>query len=255
MYQIHLKSLEEIASIRLACQHAARILQKICSEAKAGVTTQELDDYARELHREIGAIPAPLGYGSPPFPAAICTSLNEVICHGIPNRQPLKEGDILNIDVTCILDGFYGDCSQMVAIGEVTEEKRSVINASHGAMMEAIHALKPGEPLSIVGKKIEEHVAPYGFSIVYQFVGHGVGLAFHEPPQVLHHRNRVDIPLAEGMIFTVEPMINVGVSHAVIDSEDRWTARTQDGKPSAQWEHTVLIRREGHEILTSLPPS
>lgn len=249
-YQIILKTPKQIEGIRRACQLAATILKSVCLKAKKGVSTEELNLFALKLHKEAGAIPAPLGYGSPPFPGAICTSLNEVICHGIPNTDPLKEGDIMNIDVTCILDGFYGDCSSMVSIGSISEEKKALIDASYQSLMRAIAILKPGVPVSAIGHEIETYVHNLGFSAVNQFVGHGIGIDFHEPPQIPHHFNQIDIPLAEGMTFTIEPMINLGARGAVIDPIDKWTARTSDGKPSAQWEHTLLITQDGCEILT-----
>lgn len=252
-WDIVLKTPEQIAGIRKACELAAFILDQTCKMAKAGVTTNELDAYAQKLHTEANAIPAPLGYGSPPYPKSICTSLNHEICHGIPNDIPLKEGDFLNIDVSCILDGFFGDCSAMVAIGKIDEEKQHVMDASRECLNCAIAILKPEILLCEIGKAISDYAESQGCSVVDQFVGHGVGLAFHEAPQVPHHRNDLKIPLAPGMTFTIEPMINSGVHQAVIDKENHWTAYTKDGKPSAQWEHTVLITESGHEILTKLP--
>ena len=249
-YGILLKTEEQIQGIRNACHLAATILKKTCERAKEGVTTNELNDFAEKLHREAGAKPASLGYGDPPFPKGICTSLNEVICHGIPDDRPLQKGDILNIDVACILDGYYGDCSAMVMIEPVSEEKKRVVQVSKECLQRAIKILKPGILVSEIGKAIEEYATAHGCSVVNQFVAHGVGLDFHEPPQVPHHFNNLAIPLAPGMTFTIEPMINACVRSAVIDPVDGWTARTSDGKPSAQWEHTILITPEGHEILT-----
>lgn len=250
-YQIHLKTEEQIAGIRAACQLSSKILDALCALAKEGVTTLEIDALAVKLTREAGAIPASLGYGQPPFPNSICTSLNEVICHGIPDRTPLKEGDIVNIDYACILNGYFGDCSRMVTIGPISEEKQRVVDASYECLMRSIAILKPGVPISEVGRVIEEVARAHKCSVVNQFVGHGVGLEYHEVPQVPHHRNSISIPFVPGMTFTIEPMINAGVREAVIDPTDQWTARTRDGKPSAQWEHTVLITETGHEILTS----
>lgn len=250
-YGILLKTDAEIAKIKKACELAASILEVLCSSAKAGITTNELDQISMRLHKEAGAIPAPLGYGQPPFPKSICTSLNEVICHGIPDDVPLKDGDILNIDVTSILDGCYGDCSRMVAIGIITPEKQKVMDVSYECMMRAIHICKPGALLMEIGQVIEDYARKEGCSVVNQFVGHGVGLKFHEPPQVCHHYNQSKIPLAPGMTFTIEPMINEGVREAVLDVKNGWVARTRDGKMSAQWEHTILITDQGHEILTS----
>lgn len=250
-YGIRLKTPEQIAGIRAACILTAKILEETCNLAKAGVTTLELNDYAHQLTLDAGAIPAPLKYGSPPFPKSICTSLNEVICHGIPDSSMvLKEGDILNIDVSCILNGYFGDCSRMVVIGQITEEKQRVVDAAYESLMQSIEILRPGVPISAIGDVIEGVAASRRCSVVNQFVGHGVGLEFHENPQVPHHKNNSAIPLASGMTFTIEPMINAGVREAVIDPDDKWTARTKDGKPSAQWEHTVLITDEGYEILT-----
>lgn len=251
-YRIILKNEEQIQGIKNACQLTAEILDKTCSMAKPGVTTLELNDYAEQLTKQAGAIAAPLGYGEPPFPKSICTSVNEVICHGIPDTIPLKQGDILNIDISCILNGYYGDCSKMVMIDAVTPDKRLVVDVSYECLQRAIHILKPGLLIHKIGDVIEDYAASKGCSVVNQFVGHGVGLEFHEPPQIPHHRNHLQIPLAPGMIFTIEPMINAGVREAVIDPINMWTARTKDGRPSAQWEHTVLITEEGYEILTLL---
>lgn len=250
-YGILLKTPRDIQSIRKACQLTARILDRVCKMAKVGVTTNELNDFAHALHLEAGATPAPLGYGDPPYPKSICTSLNEVICHGIPDNTPLKEGDILNIDISCFLEGYYGDCSRMVVIGKTSEERKRVVDVAYECLVRSIAILKPGLPLYEIGNTIEEYATAHHCSVVNEFVAHGVGIEFHEPPQVAHHRNKIDIPLVEGMTFTIEPMINAGVRKAVI-AADGWVARTEDGKPSAQWEHTVLITPTGHEILTQI---
>lgn len=250
-YGIILKSSDQIEGIRRSGHLAAKILDATCAIAKAGVTTQELNDFAHQLHLKAGAIPAPLKYGEPPFPRSICTSINEVICHGIPDDRPLKEGDIVNIDVTCILDGYFGDCSRMVVIGDkTTEERQRVVDVSYECLMRSIAILKPGLELSAIGDVIESYAANHNCSVVNQFVGHGVGIRFHESPQVFHSRNNIRTPLAAGMIFTIEPMINAGLRGALIDPVDHWTARTVDGKASAQWEHTILITDSGSEILT-----
>lgn len=252
-YGIQLKTPEEIEGIKKACSLAAFILDEACKMAAAGVTTNEIDAYAHKLHVDAGATPAPLGYGSPPFPKCICTSLNEEICHGIPNDTPLKEGDIMNIDVSCILDGYYGDCSRMVAIGSISEEKQLVMDVSKECLNRAIAILKPGVMLYEIGDAISDYAEGNGCSVVDQFVGHGVGLEFHEAPHVPHHRNEMKIPLAPGMTFTIEPMINAGIKDGYLDEENQWTAYTADGKASAQWEHTLLITETGHEILTNPP--
>ncbi|ANH78799.1 methionyl aminopeptidase [Candidatus Chlamydia sanziniae] len=251
-YNIILKTLEQKTKIHQACQITAQILDQLCKAAVKGVTTEELDQFSRELHKKYDAIPAPLNYGSPPFPKTICTSLNEVICHGIPNDVPLQDGDIMNIDVSCIVDGYYGDCSRMVMIGEVSEIKKQVCQAALECLNASITILKPNLLLHEIGEAIETCADRYGFSVVEQFVGHGVGLQFHENPYIPHYRNRSMIPLAPGMIFTIEPMINVGRKEGIIHPQNLWEARTCDNKPSAQWEHTLAISDTGYEILTLL---
>jgi methionyl aminopeptidase len=252
-YGILIKTKKQIEKIRHACKIASIILDELVKKAQAGITTLELDNLSLELHKKYNAIPAPLNYGSPPFPKSICTSINEVICHGIPDNTKLKDGDILNIDVTSIVNGFFGDTSRMVEIGDVSEEKKRVCKASYEAMMESIKILKPNIKILEIGNKIEEVAKKYDCSVVYQFVGHGVGVAFHEPPQIQFNYNNNQIPLAPGMTFTIEPMINIGSSEAIIDEKDKWTAKTADNKASAQWEHTILITENGYEILTTYP--
>lgn len=249
-HRIIIKNEKQIAGIRTACQLAVKILNKTCELAKEGITTQELNDFAHKLHLEAGAIPAPLHYGEYPFPKSICTSINEVICHGIPGNRKLAGGDIVNIDVTCILNGFYGDCSRMVVIGETSAERRLVVDVAYECLMRSIPPLKPGVPISLIGDIIEDYALSKGCSVVNQFVGHGIGIEFHEGPQVPHNKNKMNLILIPGMTFTIEPMINAGVREAIIDPYDHWTARTSDGRASAQWEHTILINESGHEILT-----
>lgn len=249
-FGIILKNKEEIEGIRRACKLAATTLDATCKMARAGITTNALNDFAERKLRQAGARPAPLGYGDPPFPKSICTSVNDVICHGIPNDIPLKEGDIVSIDVSCELEGYYGDCCSTVMIGTVSPEKRLVTEVSYECVMRAIEILKPGVMLCEIGNIIEEYALKRGCSTVTQFVGHGIGKAFREPPQVPHHRNHLQIPLVQGMTFTIEPMINAGTADAIIDSKDGWTARTIDGRASAQFEHMILITEDGHEILT-----
>ncbi len=252
-YGIVLKTAPQIDKIRHICRITAGILDQLCQSARAGVTTLELDELSRKLHKEKGVIPAPLNYGYPPFPKTICTSLNEVICHGIPENRVLKDGDIMNIDVSCILDGYFGDCSRMVAIGEPPKESQLVMDVSKECLARAISVCKPGAFIWEIGQAIEDYATTKNCSVVNQFVGHGVGLAFHEPPEIPHHYNGIEIPMAPGMTFTIEPMINAGVRDAVIDSTDSWTARTKDGRASAQWEHTLVITETGSEILTHPP--
>lgn len=251
-YHILLKTPEQIAGIKAACRLTAEILDAACQMAKVGVTTNEINAYVHKLHLEAGAIPAPLHYGHPPFPKSICTSLNEVVCHGIPNDTPLREGDIMNIDVSAFYKGYYGDCSRMVIIGKTTPERQLVTDVSYECLKRAIAICKPGALISEIGDAIQDYADERGCSVIYQFVGHGVGVQFHEPPQVPHNRNTISIPMAPGMTFTIEPMINAGTVEIEIDEKNQWEARTKDGRASAQWEHTLLITEEGHEILTLL---
>lgn len=250
-FDIILKTPTEIEGIKKASILASKILEATCKMAKAGVTTEELNQYAQKLHLDAGAIAAPLNYGTPPFPKSICTSINEVICHGIPSSRILKEGDILNIDVTSILNGFYGDCSKMVIIGETTDEKKLVVDVAYECLMRSIAILKPGIPVFAIGDAITDYAESRGCSVVNQFVGHGVGIHFHEDPQIPHSKNKNNILLVPGMTFTIEPMINAGVRDAIINKYDQWTATTKDGKASAQFEHTIAITETSHEILTT----
>ncbi len=250
-HDIIIKTDEQIDKIRKACKLTASILQKAIAFTKEGVTTKEIDAYVAKLTKEAGAIAAPLRYGDPPYPYHICTSLNDVICHGFPDDVPLRSGDIVNIDISCILNGYFGDASAMVAIGEVSEEKRKVVDVAHMSLLRAISIVAPGVPLNEIGEVIETYANKMGCSVVDEFVGHGIGLKFHEAPAVHHNRNSYTIPLVEGMIFTIEPMINAGEKKSKIDPNG-WTARTIDGKPSGQWEHTILVTATGYEILTLL---
>jgi len=250
-YQIILKDEKQIEGIRAACKLTSDILVATCNMAKKGVTTLEINDFAHKLAIEAGAIPAALNYGQPPFPKSLCTSFNEVICHGIPDKTPIRDGDILNIDLALIYKGFYGDCSCMVTCGELSPERQLVVDVAYECLMRSIAILKPGVPLSAIGEAIESYATSKGCSVVNQFVGHGVGIGFHENPQIAHSRNEYHVPLAPGMTFTIEPMINAGVREAVIDPKNKWEARTRDNRASAQWEHTILITETGHEILTT----
>lgn len=249
-FRIILKNTHQIEGIKKACKLAAFILRKTCQMAQEGVTTNELNDYAHKLHLEYGAFPAPLNYGHPPFPKSICTSLNEVICHGIPNDKPLEKGDILNIDITTLLDGYYGDVSCMVMIGNVSEDKKLVVEVAKECLNRAINVVKPLNLIRDIAKVIEPYATSMGCSTVRQFVGHGTGVHFHENPQIPHNLNNSIIPFVPGMTFTIEPMINRGIVEHTLDKTDHWTVRTKDLKPSAQWEHTLLVTKDGCEILT-----
>lgn len=247
-----IKNDKQIAGIRRSCRLASKTLDYLSPFVKEGVSTEEINRLAHQFIIKNRAQPAPLGYQG--FPKSICTSVNDVVCHGIPSeKEILKEGDILNIDVTTILDGYYGDTSRMFLIGNVRKEARLLVERTYEAMMLAIKNLGPGKYLNdCVGRPIEEYLRPFGYASVRQLCGHGVGIEFHEPPSVFFFdTDQKGLLLKPGMIFTVEPMINASNSWKVkTDPDDGWTVRTVDGALSAQWEHTVLITAKGHEILT-----
>jgi len=250
---IRIKNEEEIKKMRRAGKLAGKVLKYIEPFAKEGVSTLYLNDLCEEFTKIHGGISAPLNYNG--FPKSICTSINDVVCHGIPSEKDiLKDGDILNIDVTVKLDGYHGDTSKTYLIGNVDEEISYLVQRTENAMYRGIKAIKSGKYLFEVGKTIEKYISKFGYSIVHDFVGHGIGKDFHEDPQVLHHYSpRNKIRLQEGMIFTVEPMINMGKSYAVkVSPEDGWTVRTEDGSISAQFEHTILVTTNGVEILTKI---
>ena len=249
---ILIKTEQQIQGIRKSCHLAADTLDWVEQFVVPGITTNQINDHIEKFIRDHGAIPAPLGYKG--FPKACCTSLNEVICHGIPADEVLKEGDIINIDVTTILDGYFGDTCRMFPVGQVSDEARKIMSVTKDCLDMAIVAVKPEAPFWVIGKAITTYAHSRGCSVVYQFVGHGVGLAFHEEPQIAHHFHEA-IPKDErlmkpGMIFTIEPMICQFEPHAKILS-DGWTAVTVDGGLSAQFEHTLLVTENGVEILTS----
>ncbi|WP_108624310.1 methionyl aminopeptidase [Candidatus Similichlamydia epinepheli] len=252
-WRVIIKNKQQIDGIRKACLIASRILDCLCKEAKEGVSLLELDAISKELHAKFGVRAAPFGYGSPPFPASICTSLNEVICHGIPDSYVLKKGDILNIDVTVIWNGYYGDTSRMVCIEPISESKRSLVDTCLEAMKCGIEVVKPGNKVSDIGLAITSLSEEYGYSVVDAFVGHGTGIHFHEAPNIFHSLNDIHIPFYPGMTFTIEPMLNLGVKDGITDLNNGWTVRTTDGLPSAQWEHTILVTETGYEILTHYP--
>lgn len=252
LFGIRIKTALEIEKMKHAGEVASTILSKLCDAAKIGVTTKELDQLSLDLHRHYKATSASLGYGSPPFPGSICTSKNEVICHGIPDDQPLVAGDILNIDVACRVNGYYGDCSRMITLGEPSEDRLLVVKTAKEALDAAIQTIGPGKPLSSIGAAIQKIADRAGCSIVRQFIGHGIGSSLHEEPSVYHYQYlpKKEILLVPGMTFTIEPMINRRAAEALIDPIDGWTARTIDGEPSAQWEQTICITDEGVLILT-----
>ncbi|MBW2701063.1 MAG: type I methionyl aminopeptidase [Deltaproteobacteria bacterium] len=250
---IIIKSKHEIEKMRKAGRLAAGLLAYVEPFVKKDTSTLRLNDLCEKFTKEHGAISAPLNYHG--FPKSICTSINDVVCHGIPSAKAiLKDGDIVNVDVTVILDGFHGDTSKTFLIGDVKSETRKLVSSTEEAMIRGINAVKPGEYLYEVGREIEQFIKKLGYSIVTELGGHGIGRGFHEDPMVLHHyslQNR--IKLKEGMTFTIEPMINMGTSSKVVISpDDGWTVRTKDGSLSAQFEHTILVTSDGAEILTKL---
>lgn len=256
--QVHVHSPEEIEKMRLAGQLTARVLQMIAGHVRAGITTGELDRLCHEyIVNELDAVPAPLNYQPgpeyPPFPKSVCISLNHVICHGIPGDRVLKDGDILNIDVTVIKDGFHGDSSKMFLVGEPPLRARRVVEIAHESMLRGIAVVRPGATLGDIGHAIQSYAESQHCSVVREFCGHGIGRRFHDEPQILHYGNPGEgMVLVPGMTFTVEPMINAGKRH-IKSLPDGWTVVTKDHSPSAQWEHTVLVTESGHEVLTQLP--
>jgi methionyl aminopeptidase len=248
---IIIKTEQQIDGIRKSCQLAADTLDHLEQFIKPGVTTEEINQQADKFIRDHGAIPACLGYHG--FPKSICTSLNEVICHGIPGDTVLKDGDILNVDVTTILNGFYGDTCRMYKIGKVSEEAEKLVAVAKDCLDIGIVQVRPGVEFWRIGKAINDYAVSRGYSVVHQFGGHGTGIEFHEEPVVAHDFNPKFVEnrkMEAGMVFTIEPMINCGVAEAVIDKTDNWTARTKDGRLSAQWEHTVAVTEWGVEVLT-----
>jgi len=250
---VTIKTAEEIEKMRVAGRLAAEVLEMIEEHVQVGVSTDTLNRICHDyMVNEQGTIPAPLNYRG--FPKSICTSVNHQICHGIPNERTLKKGDIINIDITVIKEGYHGDTSKTFFVGEPSIKAQRVTEVAQESMYEAISIVKPGMPLSDVGKTIQAFVKPYHFSIVQEYCGHGIGKNFHEAPQVLHYyepANPGTTPflLKPGLTFTIEPMINVGKRHTKLLS-DNWTVVTKDRSISAQWEHTILVTETGHEILT-----
>lgn len=254
---ISIKTPEDIAGMRVAGRLAAEVLDFIEPHVKAGVTTGELDRLCHEYMVNVqGTIPAPLNYCPPgytPYPKAICTSVNDVVCHGIPGDKVLKNGDVINIDITVIKDGYHGDTSRMFYVGEPSIMARRLTENTFECMWLGISKIRPGAFLGDIGYVIQQHAEKAGFSVVREFCGHGIGKIFHEEPQVLHYGRPGTLDkLQAGMIFTVEPMINSG-RREIREMGDGWTIKTKDRSLSAQWEHTVLVTETGFEVLTVSP--
>jgi methionyl aminopeptidase len=246
---VPIKSAEEIERMRVAGRLAAQVLEMIEPYVRPGVTTEELDRIChRFIVEEQQAVPAPLDYRG--FPKSICTSVNHQVCHGIPGNKRLKNGDIVNIDVTVIKDGYHGDTSKMFFVGEPSILARRLVKVTQEAMRIGIAEVRPGATLGDVGQVIQRHVESQGYSIVREYCGHGIGREFHEEPQVLHYGRRGEgIVLQTGMCFTIEPMVNAGKRYIKL-LPDGWTVVTKDRSLSAQWEHTVLVTEHGREVLT-----
>lgn len=246
---ITIKTPEEIEKMRVAGRLAGEVLEMIAEHVKPGITTDELDRICHDyIVKEQGAIPAPLNYRG--FPKSICTSLNHQVCHGIPGERKLKKTDILNIDITVIKDGYHGDTSKMFSVGTTPPHVSKLIEISRECMWEGIKLVKPGTTLGDIGHAIQTRAEGNHFSVVREYCGHGIGREFHEDPQVLHYGTKGSGEvLREGMTFTIEPMINAGKA-AVKLLGDGWTVVTKDHKLSAQWEHTILVTADGHEVLT-----
>ena len=251
---ITLKTPEDIEKMRVAGRLAAEVLDFITPHVKPGISTAQLDKLCHDyMVNEQGTIPAPLNYAPPghrPYPKSICTSVNHQVCHGIPGDKILKPGDIVNIDVTVIKDGYHGDTSRMFWVGEPSIQAKRLCESTFESMWQGIRVVKPGATLGDIGHAIQKHAEENGYSVVREFCGHGIGKKFHEEPQILHYgRPGTGITLKPGMIFTVEPMVNAG-KRDIRQLGDGWSIVTADHSLSAQWEHTVLVTEGGHEVLT-----
>ncbi|MCS6764697.1 MAG: type I methionyl aminopeptidase [Candidatus Protistobacter heckmanni] len=254
--QVTIKTPEDIAQMRIACRLASEVLDYITPFVKVGVSTGELDRLCHEyMVRVQGTVPAPLNYQPPgylPYPKAICTSVNDVICHGIPDdKRILKSGDAVNLDITVITpEGYYGDTSRMFMVGEPSILCKRLTQITYECMWLGIAQVAPGKHLGDIGHAIQKHAETAGYSIVREYCGHGIGKTFHEEPQILHYgRPGSSMELKAGMIFTIEPMVNAG-KRDIRTMPDQWTVKTRDRSLSAQWEHTVLVTENGYEVLT-----
>jgi len=251
---IYIKTAVEIEKMRVSGRLTSEVLDFIAPYVRPGITTEELDRLCHDyMVHEQKAIPAPLNYAPPgykPYPKSICTSINHQVCHGIPGERVLKDGDIVNIDITVIKDGFHGDSSRTFFVGEPSIQARRLCEVTYECMWMGIRKVRPGAFLGDIGAAIQRHAERHGYSVVREFCGHGIGRKFHEEPQVLHYgKAGTGARLEPGMTFTIEPMINAGKS-AIRELGDGWTIVTKDHSLSAQWEHTVLVTEAGYEVLT-----
>ena len=247
---IKIKTPEEIEKMRIAGRLAADVLDMIEPYVKPGITTNELNQICHDyIVGQQEAIPAPLNYHG--FPKSICTSVNQVVCHGIPSDKKLKNGDIINIDITVIKDGYHGDTSKMFYVGDVAPHAQRLCEITRECMFKGIEQVRAGARLGDIAAAIQQHAESNHYSVVREYCGHGIGAEFHEDPQVLHYgKAGTGEVLKEGMIFTIEPMINAGKRHVKLNQRDGWTVETTDRRLSAQWEHEVLVTADGYEILT-----
>ncbi len=246
----YIKTPEQIEGIRRSGVVNTGVLDLIEKEIHEGMSTAEIDRLVYDYTVSHGAIPAPLHYEG--YPKSVCTSINDVVCHGIPSeKEILRDGDIVNVDVSTILDGYYSDASRMFLIGNVSPEKRRLVEVTKECLLIGMEAAKPFGFVGDIGNAVQKHAEKNGYSVVRELCGHGVGLEFHEEPEVLHFGKKgTGMLLVPGMVFTIEPMINMGRHKVYIDSDDGWTVLTDDGLPSAQWEHTFVMTDHGLEILT-----
>lgn len=243
-----IKTPEQIVRMRKACKAAAEILQELSKEVRPGITTDEIDALAHQAYIARGGYPSTLNYHG--FPKSLCTSVNEVVCHGIPDSRALLDGDIVNLDITIFLDGMHGDTSATFGVGTISEESKKLMQVTYDCMMRGIEAVKPGQPINAIGKAIEEHATKHGYGIVRSYCGHGIGERFHTSLQIPHYFDpEADTIIEPGMTFTVEPMITLG-SWQCRTWHDGWTVVTADLKRTAQYEHTLLVTDQGAEILT-----
>lgn len=244
-----IKTPEQIEGIRESCKINIAVLDYVAENIREGMTTQEIDDLVAQKTKELGGIPAPLNYEG--YPKSVCTSINEVVCHGIPSdKAVLKDGDIINVDVSTIYNGYFSDSSRMFCIGNVSDEKRRLVEVVKECVELGLEKVKPWGFLGDMGQAVNEHAESNGYSVVREIGGHGVGLEFHEDPWVSYvSKAGEEMLMVPGMIFTIEPMVNMGTNRVYVDKEDDWTIYTADKKPSAQWEIMVLVTEDGHEVL------
>ncbi len=244
-----IKTPEQIAGIRESCKINIAVLDYVAENIRVGMTTQEIDDLVSSKTAELGGIPAPLNYEG--YPKSVCTSINEVVCHGIPSdKVVLKDGDIINVDVSTIYKGYFSDSSRMFCIGSVSEEKKKLVDVVKECVELGLEKVKPWGFLGDMGQAVNDHATANGYSVVREIGGHGVGLEFHEDPWVSYvSKAGEEMLLVPGMIFTIEPMVNMGTHKVFVDKDDDWTIYTADKKPSAQWEIMVLVTEDGHEVL------